>query len=118
MVWFDIGNGTACYKYKSYHEVEAKDKTECVQKCQEDSKCALVAYRKKRQKCILCTEGYELKKTCPYPVELVAKGMNLKKLLSKSISFLYKNTIMQYLVLSCSKPCSMNTTLKMPGLLA
>lgn len=73
MVWNQVGTG--CFQYDFYYMIEAKTKAKCLKKCEDDVKCALVAYYEKKRKCALCSEGYKPKTSCPYPVELVVKGI-------------------------------------------
>ena len=83
MVWNNVGTG--CFEYDFYRMILAKNKEACLQSCMEDVRCAFVAWRKKKQKCALCTEGYLHKASCAYRVELIAKGtsLSLKYLLTK-----------------------------------
>ncbi|CAB4016960.1 partial [Paramuricea clavata] len=74
MVWNHVGTG--CFKYDFYYLVAAKSREDCLQICQDDVRCALVAYRKNKHKCALCTEGYKHKASCGYRVELIAKDLN------------------------------------------
>ena len=71
MVWNYVGTG--CFQYNTYHQIAATTKESCLDRCQNDVRCAFVVYRK--HKCALCTEEYKPKASCLHDVELIAKGM-------------------------------------------
>jgi hypothetical protein len=73
MVWYSAGKG--CFQYDFYYLLRAKTREHCIKKCQDDVRCALVAYYEKKQKCSLCADDkYKRKTSCGYHVELIAKG--------------------------------------------